>query len=104
MLDSGGKHVLVAPPANGGEDAAISGVVTLIGGCLGIGSSVAIWPHGTTIVSDDPLTIRVPDLGQVKLGDEVDGGGGTHEPGDAPNGVTIPDTCKSETIVTWRPE
>ncbi len=104
VLDSGGKHVLVGPPANGGDDAAIYGRVTLIGDCLGIGSSVAVWPNGTTIVSDDPLTIEVPDLGQVKVGDEVDGGGGTHDPGDAPDGVTIPDTCKSATIVSWRPE
>lgn len=104
VLDSGGKHVLVGPPANGGEDAGITGRVTMIGDCLGIGSAVAIWPNGTTVVAEDPLTIEVPDLGRVELGDEIEGAGGFHDPADAPHGVSIPDTCDSKTIVTWRPE
>lgn len=103
VLSADGTHVLVGPTTNSGDDAGISGTVTMDGDCLGIGNGqVIIWPGGTTIVSEDPITIKVPGLGEIGLGDKIDGGGGmTDEP---PDGVDVPSTCPSENLVVFRPQ
>ncbi len=109
-LTSGDYHVLVSAPADGGDDAGIGGTVGLVGKCLGIGGSVAFWPSGTEIVAHDPLTIDVPGLGEVSVGDQVSGGGGSHAwPVDSSIStvepeISIPDSCPTTTWVTFRPE
>ena len=107
-LTSGEYHVLVSAPADGGDDAGIGGTVGLVGKCLGIGGSVAFWPSGTEIVADDPLTIDVPGIGEVSVGDKVSGGGGSHAwPVDSSVStvepeVSIPDSCPTTSWVTFR--
>jgi hypothetical protein len=109
-LDSGGIHVLVSASSDGGgADAGIVGKVRLIGKCLGIGNEVAFWPHGTKVVSDDPLTIDVPGEGEVTIGDTVSGAGATHSSGRPEVDTSVPDTpipdaCPSGTWVDYRPE
>lgn len=81
--DGGGKHsragdahVLVSAETKYGMAMAGGGTVKLVGGCLGMGEDVVIWPHGTEVVQDDPLTIDVPGLGEVRIGQDVQIGGG----------------------------
>jgi hypothetical protein len=78
VLTSGGAHVIVGPELDPSAPVAgvgLGGVVRMIGTCLGFGENPVIWPYGTTIVSDSPLTIAVPGLGHVSVGDGVGGGG-----------------------------
>jgi hypothetical protein len=97
-----GTYVLLAQPGDGGDAAEISGTVTLIGSCLGIDDAIAIWPAETTIVDADPFTIEVPDVGEVSVGDTVDGAGGSSSPDDLPDGVVVPDDCGASSVVTFR--
>ena len=109
-LTAGKYHVLVSAPADGGEDMGISGKVQLVGTCLGIGNNIAFWPHGTKIVSEDPLTVDVPGEGELTIGDTVEGAGGSHSTAFNPEISTvvpdlpIPDTCFATTWVDFRSE
>jgi hypothetical protein len=99
-----GTYVLLAQPGDGGDAAEIRGTVTLIGSCLGIDDAIAVWPAETTIVDTDPFTIKVPDAGEVSVGDQVDGAGGGFSPDDLPDGVVVPDDCDATSVVTFRGE
>ena len=99
-----GTYVLLSQPADGGDDAEITGTVTVIGSCLGIDDAIAIWPADTTVVETDPFTIDVPDVGEVSVGDPVDGAGGTMSSENLPDGVVVPDDCDADTVVTFRGE
>lgn len=99
--DAGGVAVLVSEYSTSGMDALSGGALTVIDGCLGVGDAVVLWPFGTSVVSDDPLMIDVPDHGTYTLGDEVAVGGGYVYEGDGPQGnrptavagVTLPTSC-----------
>ena len=78
-----GSGFLVAAPTNGGDDALVSGRLTLLGeNCVGLGrpggeeTSVLEFPHGTR-PSDDGRAIVLPDGLQVALGDSISAGGGS---------------------------
>ena len=73
---AGDVTVLVAAPAVDGMDALGGGRLEVVGGCLGASGSVIVWPHGTEVVAEDPLTISIPDVGTYRLGDDVRIGGG----------------------------
>ncbi|MDF9717816.1 hypothetical protein [Nocardioides sp. ChNu-99] len=76
-LDGGdGTTVVVGGRASGGSDALASGSLTVVDGCLGIGRTVVVWPHGTDVVGTDPLVVDVPGVGERSLGDDVAVGGG----------------------------
>ncbi len=66
-------------------------------------SATVIWPHGTKITSDDPLTIEVPGLGGLQVDDQVDGGGveyGDH----LPKGIdAVPEGCPTEQVFEFYP-
>lgn len=77
-----GSTFLVAAPANGGDDAIVSGRLALIGGnCIGLDSpgsdetAVLAFPHGTR-PSDDGEAIVLPDGLRITLGQSIWGGGG----------------------------
>ncbi len=102
VTDAGGVTVLVAAPAPDGMDALGGGRLEVVGGCLGASGSVVVWPHGTEVVIEEPLTISIPDVGTYRLGDDVRIGGGyvlEHTSSDvAPGpydagGVTVPASC-----------
>src|SRR3954452_361212 len=65
VLRSEDSTVLVGAKVDGDSLAGIgySGTVAMVGQCLGLNEATVIWPHGTQIASDDPLTIDVPGLG-----------------------------------------
>jgi len=82
----------------------VTGVVRLVDGCLGIGDAVAIWPSGTDLVSDDPLTIKVPGVGEIEVGTTVRGAGGDMEVGGYGGKPSLPQSCSDSPVVTFRSE
>lgn len=107
VISAGDITVLVAERADSGMDALGGGTLEVVGGCLGAGDSVILWPNGTQVVKDSPLTIDVPGNGRFALGDEVQVGGGyvlEHssrgvEPGEfEAGGVTVPAECARHDI------
>ena len=63
VVQSGDVSVLVSERADGGMAAQGGGTLEVVGGCLGAGGSVIVWPHGTQVVQDQPLTILIPGVG-----------------------------------------
>lgn len=116
VLSAGGVSVLVAERASGGMDALGGGVLEVVGGCLGAGGAVIVWPHGTSVADDDPLTIRIPGNGTFGIGDEVAVGGGyvlehSSAPGETPArtpapfevaGVMVPADCAEHDVFLAR--
>jgi hypothetical protein len=111
VISAGDVTVLVSEFPSGGMDAQGGGRLEVLGGCLGASGSVIVWPHGTKVVGDDPLTIEVPDNGTFGLGDEVQLGGGwvlehssdNVEPGPYEvGGVTVPAECAEHDIFLAR--
>ena len=96
---SAGPVVLVAEPQNSGMDSLITGRLTVLGGCLGVGDSVVVWPEGTEVLLDDPVRIEVPGRGTYSLDSEIELGGGHLEPaadgtvGGAVGGAEVPEAC-----------
>lgn len=99
--------VLVSERTDGGMDALGGGSLEVVGGCLGASGSVIVWPHGTRVAQDDPLTIEVAGYGTFSLGDEVRVGGGyvlEHSSGNVESldylvgGVTVPAECAEHDI------
>ena len=103
-LTAGDVAVLVSAPPDAGMDALGGGTVEVVEGCLGADGAVIIWPHGTEVAEEDPLTIDVPDVGTVGLGDTVElAGGFVFEPTSAAPGQTyeselVPDSCADQPI------
>lgn len=106
-ISVGDAHILVGERSSSGMDALGGGTLELVGGCLGASGSVIVWPHGTKVVDDDPLTIKVPDIGKVSLGGKVQLGGGyvlEHSSDDVEPGpykvagVTVPKKCAAHDI------
>jgi hypothetical protein len=111
VISAGDVTVLVSEFPSGGMDAQGGGRLEVLGGCLGASGSVIVWPHGTRVVDDDPLTIEVPDNGTFGLGDEVQLGGGwvlEHLSGIVEPrpyevaGVTVPAECAEHDIFLAR--
>jgi hypothetical protein len=105
VLHSGGSIVLVDADHHGEAIAGVGygGDVTMVGDCLGIQTATVLWPHGTRIVSDTPLTIDVPGLGRVRVGDHVEGGGVEYV-GHLPKGIdSIPSGCPTQQVLGFDP-
>ena len=106
VLKGADQMVLVGAEGDGGNLAGVGfgGVVTLVGDCLGIDASTVIWPHGTKVVLESPLTIDVPGVGRVAVGDRIEGGGdpyGSH----LPDGIdAIPSVCPSDDVIAFYPD
>lgn len=103
---SGDFSVLVAEQGQGDNGAGVGmgGEVTLVGNCLGIETTTVIWPYGTEVVSDDPLTIDVPGLGRVTIGDHVEGGADDYVD-QLPSGIdALPSGCFDERLAVFYAE
>jgi len=106
-IEAGDARVLVAERSSGGMDALLEGTLTMVGACLGIeateGSAllVVVWPYGTDVERGDPLTLDLPDVGTVSLGEAVAVGGGVVRP-DSPagpvGGAAIPASCRAPEV------
>lgn len=106
-FSTGGVAVLVSEPTDAWMEALGGGRLEVVGGCLGASGSVIVWPPGTEVVKDNPLTIDIPDYGTFALGDEVQVAGGfvlehssrNVEPSPYPaGGVTVPAECAKHDI------
>lgn len=78
VSSSDGTGPVVAHPSEGdgsGNGALIEGPLTMSSGCLLVGESPVIWPHGTTWDAEGQA-VRLSDGQVVALGDRVSGGGG----------------------------
>lgn len=100
-------EVLVAEPSAARMTALMSGELKAVGGCLGVGDSVVVWPSGTVVVDSNPLAVDVPNYGTFNVDDEIEIGGGfvlehssdKAEPGDVPvAGTTVPARCAKHDI------
>jgi hypothetical protein len=107
VIATGDDVVLVSERTGDGMDAMGGGRLEVVGGCLGARGVVIVWPHGTEVIADDPLTVDIPDYGTFTVGDEVWVGGGNvveHssddiEPGPYEvAGVTVPAACAKHDI------
>ena len=107
VIRAGDATVLVAERAEAGMDALGGGRLEVVGGCLGADGYVIVWPYGTEVVADDPLTVSIPGHGTAALGDhvEVSGGfvlehtSGRVEPGPLEvAGVTVPAECAEHDV------
>ena len=100
------KIVLLAAmaPSDVTRQAAISGPLNLQGDCVSVGSNVAIWPYGTTVISEFPLQIRVPDAGVFTEGEVVTGPGGFFDAATDDVLVQIPDSCGTTRGTTINPQ
>ena len=101
--------VLIAVPADGGDGgdgAMVTGEVSVVDGCLGIGDDVAVWPHGTRVVDPAGPVIEVPGLGTVTVGDRVRGAGGYHRARDLADkhSPAVPHSCAEAGLVVYRAE
>lgn len=106
-ISAGDVTIVVSEPTDSYFNALGGGRLEVVGGCLGASGSVIVWPNGTTVLKDEPLTIDIPTYGRFSLGDNVRIGGGyvlEHssddvEPGDYPvGGVTVPAECAKHDI------
>lgn len=108
VISAGDVTVLVSEETGSGMEALGGGQLEVVGGCLGASGSVIVWPHGTEVAHDEPLTVDVPGYGTYGLGDEVQvAGGGVGlersstdvEPGPYDvAGVTVPARCAQHNI------
>lgn len=66
--------------AEGFPDAALSGVLTVEGGCVGLGDDAGmvrpvVWPRGTSIASTDPMTLTFASGAEATVGATIIGAG-----------------------------
>ncbi|GAA2089218.1 hypothetical protein IDH50_16000 [Aeromicrobium tamlense] len=110
-ITAGDATVLVGERSSSGADALGGGTLELVGGCLGADGIVVIWPVGTDVVDEDPLTIDIPHLGELSLGDRVEVPGGMvleHSSDTVPPGplsiagVTVPESCAEHDVFLAR--
>jgi hypothetical protein len=114
VIDAGGGvKVLVAGDRSDGMDALGGGTLAVVGGCLGADGDVYVFPQGTEVVDEEPLTVEIPGVGEVSLGEEFVVGGGyavEHSSDDVEPGaieigrVTVPAECAKYDIFLSAPE
>jgi hypothetical protein len=111
VIVAGEVSVLVSERATSGMDALGGGRLEVVGGCLGADGTVIVWPHGTKVINEDPLTIEIPDNGTFTVGEEVRIGGGyvlERSPGERADdsfevaGVTVPSSCSEHDVFLAR--
>lgn len=101
--DGAGAFVLVASESNA-EEALVSGAVKVVDGCLGVGDSVVLWPPGTLVTSEYPLTVGIPGFGVATVGDMLAVSGGFHTPSidtagrETVRGTSVPSACRGRTV------
>lgn len=96
-----GTQVFVGAEAGSGAEASLSGTIVAVAGqCLGIRSEgqlrerTVVWPKGTRISGEDPLTLRIAGK-RVQIGDRVALTGGESRD----TGIGLPSVC--DTLPPW---
>lgn len=96
----------------GGMDADIEGTLTTRGACVLLQSSWSdiafpvIWPAGTSIVGEYPLTLQLPSGEELAVGQVVSGGGGMLHASSGEVNVGIPAECLPESgeVAVFNPD
>ena len=96
----------------GGMDAEIEGTLTTRGACVLLQSSWSdiafpvIWPAGTSIVSEHPLTLRLRSGEELTVGQVVSGAGGMLQASWEGVEVHIPAECLPESgeVAVFNPD
>lgn len=97
----------------GGEDALVEGMLTTRDECVLLehieGFDIAypvVWPSGTSITNEDPLTLKLPSGAELTIGQMVSGGGGYHQASSVQIEVSIPGECIPETgeVAVFNPD
>lgn len=97
----------------GGDDALVEGTLTTRDGCVLLehleGFEIAypvVWPSGTSIISEEPLTLKLPSGEEPIVGQVVSGGGGYHQASSVQVEVSIPAGCVDETgqVAVFNPD
>jgi hypothetical protein len=113
---SGSQHTIYVHGGSllprGGEDALIQGTLATRNGCVVLAqgeSDVAypvIWPSGTSIAGEAPLTLRLPSGVPLTLGQAVVGSGGYHDATSDRVTVDIPSECLPPTdeVAVFNPD
>ena len=95
--------VLIGARSGSGMDALLPGRLAVVDGCLGLDyedgavAYVVIWPHGTEVVRDNPLTLALPDGEEYQLGDQLQVGGGESSSPTA-GGIDVEQECPGAAI------
>jgi hypothetical protein len=102
-------HVLVGPEQTDEAGTGFGGTVRVVGDCVGLdlgdgSEAVVIWPHGTGMVSTNPVALDVPGLGRVEEGDGVTGGGDDYTGDDPLRGIEVPSGCRDARLVSFTPD
>lgn len=107
-----GTTALVSTGSQGGSDAEVRGVIQVgAGGCLGLLSEGAaqpsegaaqpiplIWPEGSKLTEAGDA-VEVPDLGRVRIGQTISGGGGEVTNPSGSRYADIPDGCLDQSTL-----
>lgn len=95
----------------GGEDALIQGKLTTDEGCVLLEHETGdaypvVWPSGTSIIDDDPLTLRLPSGDRLEVGQTVSGGGGGHDATSEQVEVDVDEGClrDSGSVMVFNPD
>jgi hypothetical protein len=99
VLDGEGVRTFVQASKNGGDDAQITGLLTLTdNACLAVESPegllyVLVWPSGTTLLTGGRTGVDVPDAGAIEVGDSFEAGGGYYQPPLPDSAPAVPGEC-----------
>ncbi len=96
----------------GGTDAEVVGTLATRDGCVLLeqeGFDIAypvVWPSGTSIAREDPLTLKLPSGEELAVGQAVSGGGGYFHSSSDEVKVDIPAECIPETgeVAVFNPD
>ncbi len=110
-IETASGFVLVSGAADYGSDAAFdSRLEFTANGCLGIAgpneraaSQVVVFPAGTTVTQEDPLTIEV-NGSEVSIGEAFSGSGGEVKPTESDLVPTAPPECLEQSVFLMSPE
>ena len=93
--------------SRGGVDAGIVGTLTTRDGCVLLEQEESgtaypvVWPSGTSIYAEDPLTLELPSGEKLAVGQTVSGGGGSYSSSSDAVKVDIPAECRRGTSEVW---
>lgn len=82
-----------------GDDALVEGPLTLTeNGCIAVTLDtgeqyVLTWPPGVELITGDATGVRVPDVGEIMVGQALSAGGGFYAPPRGDRMPDIPDRC-----------
>jgi len=83
------------------RDAFVRGRLTTVGNCAGIGDSPVIWPRGTVAVEESPLVLQIPGIGEVRVGDRLQGHASILDASTDYLSVEVPKSCGTTKVIVF---